>query len=419
MFKEDDSYIKYFKNRNPIYISDIKFELDNKFYHYGSQFKGNNENFILKHIKLIYIYIRLILQIKSVLKKNIKKNIILNSAYFNLEAELQKLGFNVYNVPWLSSTLSYKLFYTFITYQNCLRLSSLNELLTIRSILRYKKIINQLTLALENKKFKMLILPNDIGFFEKASIRIFRELKKPSYVFLHGLPGIYSKEMNADFLVVWGNQIKKNYINAGLSENKIIVSGHPYYKNYNISDLVIKSNLENILVLTKSMSGAPVSSNPLNENRSMLIVYLLQIQKVLMKLGIKSVFLRPHPSENIKWYYKFIDNNFFKEENNFSISKSLKTKTLVIGPTSTVFIDSLFNGVNYIIYEPNINGVDLLNNLIVPPFDKSDSRAIVAQSEQELEESLNKNLIVDKNILLDYVSPEFSLNFLTKHLNSF
>ena len=119
----------------------------------------------------------------------------------------------------------------------------------------------------------------------------------------------------------------------------------------------------------------------------------------------------------ISIYYK--DNNFFKEEKKSSIYDSIKTKSIVIGPTSTVFIDSLFNGVNYIIYEPNINGVDLLNNLIVPPFDKSDSRAIVAQTQHELEESLNKNLIVDKNILLDYVRPEFSINFLSKHLNNY
>ncbi len=70
-----------------------------------------------------------------------------------------------------------------------------------------------------------------------------------------------------------------------------------------------------------------------------IILYLYRIQKVLTAFGVRSVRLRPHPSENRNWYTKYFDPNFFKL-NPYDLETSMKKATLVIGPSSTVFIES-------------------------------------------------------------------------------
>ena len=65
---------------------------------------------------------------------------------------------------------------------------------------------------------------------------------------------------------------------------------------------------------------------------------------------------------------------------------------MVVGPISTMIIDSLHHGVNYVVYEPVINdvksvthGLTITGNPVTPPLDGKDSRFPVAHSEQELE----------------------------------
>jgi hypothetical protein len=410
------SFLK--KGNNNDYIDDLKYLIDHRIYHYGNHFKFSKEN-ALQNLKIkTYFFIKLFISIFFSQKK-IKINSIINSSYFNIENEFQLMNYNIIKAPWISPTHNFKIFYKTFKFTNIILKETFSNIVYDNKIKRlHYEIEEDLTKYYLNNNIKFICLPQDIGLFEKMSIRICKKINKPSFIFLHGLPGRYNNidDNRANYLVVWGEQIKINFINAGVPESKIFVSGNPNYKSYNLDEINLKSDLTNVLVLSKSMNGAPHSEKSNLSDRGSLILYLLQIQQELIKIGVKSVKFRPHPSENIKWYYNYIDQGFFKYDKQKSIKKSLKSKSLVIGPTSTVLIDALMNNVNYLAYEPKFNGLDLLNQKIVPPFDNSDSNLKVATSQNELSEFLLDIPIVNKNILKNYIDNKFEINFIRELL---
>lgn len=132
------------------------------------------------------------------------------------------------------------------------------------------------------------------------------------------------------------------------------------------------------------------------------------VQHVLESIGVKNVRFRPHPSENPNWYLKFIDLNFYSLDKEV-LAVSLKESTLVIGPTSTLFLESLIFGVNYIVFEPLLsNGYTFDNFKPVPPFDNTDEKVPCASSLEGLLEILLSRKKVDTEILSDYCSTEFN-----------
>jgi hypothetical protein len=262
-------------------------------------------------------------------------------------------------------------------------------------------------------EIKYLFVPNDMSHFERMSVKIFKQLGKKSFIFLHGLPGRYNNidDNRSDYLVVWGSKIKELYIKGGIKPEKIFISGHPRYNQYKLSDIKLKTGWDNILLIGKSIGGQHSDEIRL-QDRGNILLYLWQIQSVLVQLGVSSVKFRPHPSMDIDWYYDFIDNDFFKQDLEKNINVSLKSSSLVIGPTSSVFLDALLAGVNYLVYEPVKNGKDIGNFPVVPPFDKSDPRVIVSQTMDQLKDALINNSLVDTSVILDYIEPNFDLNFI-------
>lgn len=413
-------YFNYLKNQlDENYIDDLKYDLDRRIYHYGEQFRNNNDFnvfFLKKILKNQYRISRAL--IKSVNNINNYKNIAINNAYFGLKDDLRINNYTPIDVPWICSYNNVTLYIDLLKYENYLNKVKYDNILLPESIGHYKKIQNKLLEYYSNANIKILCLYNDMCSFEKMSIKIFKQLNKPSYVFLHGIPGRYNNidENRTDFLVVWGKKIKENFVKAGINENKIIVSGHPSYKKYDLSKIKLRSELDKILVLSKSMFLSPQGDKVQLADRGNIILYLLEVQEVLKRHKVKFVKFRPHPSENINWYYKFISKDFFRPDFNSNITESINQSSLVIGSTSTSFLNSIMNNVNYIIYEPSYNKNDLLNFPLNPPFDNSDERAVVANSKEELFEKINNRSIVNKEILTDYIDTNYNLDFLKKHI---
>lgn len=399
---------------NSEFLEDIKYEIDARMYQYGNHFKANYDNKIFQLKQKLFYFLVLIKAIfkKTYNKKKDSTNIVISSAYFGIQDELINIGFDCINVPWLEASNNFFLYYKLQQYKIRLRQCNFSE---INSLFKnYVRIKAELENYYSKSNIKLLILPQDMGVFERLSIRIFKKLKKKTYIFSHGLPGRYNNidDNKTDFLVVWGDMIKQNYIKAGFNENKIFVSGHPLYQQININDIKLKSSLNNILVLSKSLNGTPHSKGVRVSDRTNLLLYLNQIKNELVKFGVKSVTFRPHPSENINWYYNYIDVNFFTLDTNKSIAESFKEATLVIGPTSTMFIDSILNNVNYLVYEPSNSGYDLNNFPLVSPFDSSDKRLIISKCPSDLSNNLKNIPLVELSILLDYIKPEFDISFL-------
>jgi len=77
--------------------------------------------------------------------------------------------------------------------------------------------------------------------------------------------------------------------------------------------------MNSILVLNKSIKGADFSDKIRFSSRQYSLIYLDEIKEVLLNFNINKTTLRLHPSENINWYRKHIDNNFFQISNNSAL----------------------------------------------------------------------------------------------------
>ena len=423
--------LDYLQNNQPEINNEIqllKYELDHRIYCYGDHFQYPKEKRLiwsnLLFVKLKYflknIYLLSLLIGKS---KDLDNKTIVSNAYFSLNDRLADLDLNIlrpiHNPVINKKTIgNFKIFREFIWIDKKMRRADFKELLSHSFLKKLNLFIENLAQYYKSMNVSALIVPNDISFFEQLNIKAFKKIGKPSFIFLHGLPGRYNiyDDNQTDYLVVWSEKIKQHYVKIGFKSDKILVSGHPYYESLPVSFL--RNNLDNILIISKSFNGSQYRDRVRLTDRGSLIVYLSQVQKILESQGVKQVRLRVHPSENIMWYFKFIDQDFFIEDKE-SLRNSLEKSTLVIGPTSTVFLESIYYGVNYLVYEPTVNGLDLSGYPLVPPFDKSDSKALVANNEAELEKFIIEKNLVDKTIFNDYIKTPFDANCIIDKINLF
>ena len=400
----------------------LQYELDQRIYYYGDNFSNPKEKKIsyIQNIKLKFkAFLKNIFTNYSILtsQKVMSGKIVVSNAYFSVNQELAKQKINIFR-PVHNISKDFGVASNLAVYKNYQKIDKAISLGDYKLLISdgFSQQLDEFTESLKSYysdiKVDALIVPNDLSFYEQLNIKIFKQLKKPSFIFLHGLPGRYNiyDDNQTDYLIVWGKKIKQNYVNIGFDANKILISGHPFYNKLDNGEL--RNSLDDILVLSVPLAGAQYRDDVRLSDRGNLIIYLCSIEKILKKFGVKQVRLRVHPSENIDWYYKFIDNNFFIADK-IPLSDSLKRSTLVIGSMSTVFLEAMYYGVNYIIYEPTIGSLDLVGYNLVPPFDGSDSKALVAQNEVSLEQMIKERAVVDRTIFNDYIDTPFNINCIT------
>ncbi len=421
-------YLDFLK-KNIKYAELLQYELDKRFYYFGNHFKNNFESNKLTKSKFLHSNL---VQVAYFLYKNIFRkrskdyNVIISSVYFNFGAALQANHFDVYNVPWTTgrqqSLLTFREFLKLRRFSSSLEKASLAELLSDE----FESKIDRITLffkqILLKYKVRALLLPNDVGFFERLILQIAKELNIPTFIVLHGAALRYGNCINdnkADFLCVFGEIMKSKLVASGFAAKKIIVLGHPKYSELT-RPKVLRFSLENVLIITKPLPGQPVEiadrlvgrdrdTNRLKD-RSNAILYIWMIEKVLRSFGVKRAILRPHPSENPNWYRNNLSPEFFLLDES-PLSDSLQRATLVIGPSSSLFLDALFAGVNYTVFEPKYDDhLDILNDPIGHPFDGSDEKVPVATDEIELGNILSNQVKVELNFLDYFVKNEVQVD---------
>jgi hypothetical protein len=419
------SFIKQEQILNDYWYDCLRYELDKHVYYYGDHYKRSLEAVQESKVeKVKYVFKKVISQVKrkaSVKSIDKSKPVIISNAYFNFNEELHKAGFVVIQPPWLFSRRDWE-YYDADILNLCIKIKKLfeladfNYLLSKEFIQLLEKFSNLFKSFITKQKVSAIVVPNDEGFFGNISIKIFKELNLASFIFLHGLPAHYNAidHHRSDYLIVWGKKIKEIFVQSGMAENKIFVSGHPKYQK--VIKKSIEFSLNNILVLTKAIPGSPHSNGVVLSDRGNLIVYLLSIQKILKKVGVKKVRLRPHPSENINWYMKFLDRNFFIEDKD-NLAQSLEKTSLIIGPVSSVYLEALYHQINYLVYEPVINDKNILNRNIPKPFDGSDNRISIANNEETLLKFLREEKYADAHLLTDYLHTPFDVSFIKPLIN--
>ena len=392
------------------HIDLLKLELDWHIYHYGAHFSRPKGSAVKARIPL-----------RSRLRNwysanyqhhfSVDKSNILSLIYFNgFNKHLEDEGYNLVSPYWaphgrkVAGNSSIVKAYRQIDMH--LRESSFSYLIGEpfqQQVAAFEQMVGA---YLSGKDVKAAILYTGQLFYSKIVISCFRSLKRPSFILSHGLPAIYHQNVdnNSDYLLVWGDQIRENYLKAGSDPEKILVAGHPSYNNI-IKEQQIRFDLSQVLVLPKAMSPHQHTYEPMLGDRGNIIVYLLRVKAVLQKAGIKRARLRPHPSMSGNWLLQFLGTDFYYLDT-LPLSDSLKTASLVVGPTSTLLLEAIGHGVNYLVYEPlTTDGKDLTGYEVVPPFDGSDEDIPVAKTDEALYDLIKNKIVIDKSALEKYLRP--------------
>ena len=408
------------------YIDFFKVELDWHIYnsesHISKAYHRNRKIEIKEKLLSIYQYTNAILFPSNIFQNN--KTKVLSTVYFPVKNSISDLGIESYSPVWhpigkRNIFGNLKMLKWHLDIQDRIRNEDFYSFLESIFHTELEEFQQSLLTAYQKQNFRALFLYTDEYFYSKYSIDIFRKMDCPSFVFTHGMPGIYSLEVDnrSDYLMVWSEKIKQNYINAGFEPSKIKVVGHPKYKNLS-KEKKLRSDLSDILII-------PVSSvtwhqygyeNPVVNDFSMVALYLYKVQSVLKKMGIKKVRYRPHPSLNRDWVHAFLDQTFFIRDSE-TLTASLNRSSLVIGANSTVLLESLIQGVNYIAFDPkDENGVNMSGFKAVSPFDGSEEKLMLSNDESELEYLLKSNAMTDYSLVHDFIQ-DLDLSILKDLIN--
>ena len=103
--------------------------------------------------------------------------------------------------------------------------------------------------------------------------------------------------------------------------------------------------------------------------------------------------------------------DFYKKDDEL-LSNSLTKASLVIGPTSSVLIDSLYHEVNYVFYESVVNDMNLFGDKPIPLVELKDERLPIAHTEEKLKEILSKKKAIDPKIFEEFSKVPSDLRFL-------
>jgi hypothetical protein len=405
------------------YVDFFKVELDWQMYvsetHMSKQYFRNRKRTTKEKLLAFYQYSYALVSPKYL--KQSKNTKVLSTVYFPNKETLLNLGIDSYSPIWhpvgkknIFGDLKTLQWHKNI--QDRIRNDDFHSFLESKFHAVLEEFQQHLLTTYIKQDFRALFLYTDQYFYSKYSIDIFKKMNRPSFVFTHGMPGIYNLEVDnrADYLMVWSEKIKQNYIDAGFLESKVKVVGHPRYSNIP-KERTLRSDLSDVLVI-------PVSSvtwhqhtygDPVVNDTSLVVLYLYQVQNTLQKLGIKKARYRSHPSINQKWIHSFLDQDFYLFDTEM-LPASLKRSSLVIGSNSTVLLEALISGVNYIAFDPKEdNGKNMSGYKAVPPFDGSEEKLMLANDENELEKILKSNLKTDYSLVQDYIQ-DFDLSVINE-----
>ena len=382
----------------------MKYAIDNRVYYYGKHFKAPFEGRSWKvrtKTRLISLY----QQMKTVAVSY--DGAVISNAYFNVADYIRNEGFKVALPPWQTGNISKEAQETL--YQ--MMFADFNLVLTDSFKEKVYKLKEELKGFFQRNHTPFLLLANDLVPVHRIAIDVCKEIGIPTGIFLHGLPARYNNidDSRADYLFVWGNKIRDNYVDVG-SKTNVVVVGHPNFSSFKIGDL----NPENVLVLSRAICGAPSSSNIHKvDERGICIQHIYAVETALKKVGINHAVLRLHPSENPEWYSNFMDKGFYTLDTQ-SLTYSIGHAKMVVGYISTVMLDTVLNDVPCypFVFDKDDN---CYADEIVPPFCNKPEFP-TANTVDELTDNIRTGKCVNKEHFNGYVNPTFDVKKITQFI---
>lgn len=379
----------------------MKYPLHHHLYSYGNHSRISYERRIRNDAKIKdFLYFYYAKWYRLGLKK--LNNSIVSSANLTVNRSIEEQGFNVFLLKYCLSYKSYKFLENF-------KNIDFNKYLSTEFEAKIIEIKEELISIFKSNNIRFLLLASDVTPLEKIAIRACQTLEIPTGVFLHGLPAEYDliDNFSVDYTFVWGESIKKNYVELGCKKD-IIVTGNPNYSGAH----PLSGCHDKVVVISFCAGDAYDGSSDLIADRGLCIQYVYAVEKVLKEYGVTSAILRVHPHENKDWYRKFIDTEFYTMDTK-TLYDTLSDAKFLVGPVSSVLIDTVSHFVPYYSYvitkEVNPHSWNL-----VPPFRKQDGLPI-AYSEEELLNNLKKENYVKDEQVRSYYAKSFDVSLITEH----
>lgn len=382
----------------------MKNVLDNRVYYYGQHFS----NPFKQPLKKSYVRSKLAgVYRKYKFPKESYEGVAICNAYFNVSENIRREGLKVTLPPWETYNLSENGNMTW--YQ--MQYADFNIVLSEDFERQVYSLKDELMMFFKKNHTPFLLLSNDILPIHRMAIDVCKELGIPTGIFLHGLPARYNAidDSRADYLFVWGEKIKTNYINAG-SKTNIVVVGHPDFSSFNIEEC----HPNDVVVLSRAVQGAPSDSSVhVVDDRGICLQHIFAIEKALKEVGVDHAILRLHPSENPDWYAKYMDKEFYTLDKN-TLNYTIGHAKMVIGQISTVMLNTVINGIPCYPYVIDRNSNQFASK-IAPPFcDKPEFPT--ATTTAELVHNIKTRNCVTKDHFEGYINPSFDIKKLISSL---
>jgi len=241
----------------------------------------------------------------------------------------------------------------------------------------------------KHKKPDIIIVVNDLTFFGRAAI-VAGHIMKISSVRISAsvvAPNQRTPPLYADFMVVSGEAIKKVYVQSGIPEEKIIITGNPrfdtLFKRNRIED---RNKIFAKYKLDPNKKLIVFTSQPIQEREKLLNA----VFNTLKKLPEMQLIVKLHPSESALLYYQIMD---MIKLNNAIIVEDIEIYEL-LNAADCVLTSFSATGLEAMMLDKPVISINLTGELDRMPYAESGA-ALGVYHEDELAPAIMRALIND------------------------
>ncbi|HDP70607.1 MAG TPA: glycosyltransferase [Actinobacteria bacterium] len=278
----------------------------------------------------------------------------------------------------------------------------------------YGSFIKAMDLCLQHENISLILLWNDVTALTKSLTFLGKKHGIPSLHLNHGIPGRVPvhRKIWADKLAVFGESSKKFYLDNGNPEEKIVITGNPYWDNWGPC---AKKDIDGIKedlgldIYKKVIMYAPswyhnfnTAADPEFLAKQDLKVLLNELKKLDFANEIELI-VKIHPGHGDKagFYDQELKKGLFSHKIFTNISPlSLIQVADVVICSGSMFVEALLVGKPLIYYACGyFCSPSHFNSINYPHFKMKDAPFYVAIYEDDLSRALNKILKGKKDFL--------------------
>lgn len=164
-------------------------------------------------------------------------------------------------------------------------------------------------------------------------------------------------------------------------------------------------SLDAVTVFSRPMLSAAPHGMPYYALRAEPVEHAYRIQNVLRRAGVQRARIALESYESPEWYASFVDTGFYEIVPH--TDDALAGATLSIGPAGDRWFASVLAGIEYYTYEPGYDFNPARYDYLAPeaPFDGTDSRVVVAMSDDHLLDLLVERPQMKLGVLEELLQP--------------